>query len=259
MRRDEREPIPYFGSDLLRAERYEREIEESQRWSAKLHELAEDDLTTKSNAAAFGQDDDAAWQAEIDMMQRTRPSSPTSHSSHNVRVNRMTEQEHAAYIRDGMHRRKHGERMMHRRDRRSGDRSKVERLAADDLRRRAREEERAAQKTVELVASRKKWEIATLTADPEKTYFWPLAHRVRVDQVPSKADEENVQYFLLAHSSEEESANRLRKALLRYHPDRFLASNDLKSIPPSTYRDNVIEAVTHLAQVLTHITTNRRL
>lgn len=70
-----RHPHRFFGDDLLRAERYERRMEEERAWSAKLGDLLADDLLGSLGEFAGGKgarsfDDDYAWEEEMAHMQQ---------------------------------------------------------------------------------------------------------------------------------------------------------------------------------------------
>lgn len=71
-------------------------------------------------------------------------------------------------------------------------------------------------------------------------------------------DKRAVKAFLFLNSSEEEGARRLRSALRRYHPDRFLSSAPYIQISDESERSRIYDMIHLLSKILSDIVDERR-
>ena len=278
-----RHPPPLFGDDLLRAERFEARADEERAWSRKLGDLLHDDVQGGvsefgGGAPTMGGADDAAWEEEMmrlkgrefsgDNVQEIPKRWRDAANGFESRLGRgaagLKELDEEEYIRDGMHRRKHATEIAFEEDRRRAwEESQAKKRKARDERRAAKRqrqevsEKEAAQEA--LARARSSWERrwVEMAAQEDST---PLAYSDLPWPTLSGPDmtKESVQHFLLHESEKQEASQRLRKALLRYHPDRFLSSRHYARIQSSEERERTRQSVERVAKVLNEILHDRR-
>lgn len=125
--------------------------------------------------------------------------------------------------------------------------------------RQAKEQERASEA---LQSSRATWDAAwedaaaawTLAAVP-----WPIVQRSSPQHLLDDGlNKKSIKHFLLAESSPTDGAQRLRLALRRFHPDRFLSSHKFTSIAEQKEKAQVRHYVHIVAQILSDIVDERR-
>lgn len=284
-----RHPTALFGDDLLRAERYEAAKKESKDWSAKLGELLQDDVrggfgeygAGVSSAFGAGGDEDGAWEEEMmrlrgeefsgenpqEIPKRWRDAAQGFQSNMGLAtagLKEMDEEEYAEYIRDGMYRRKHAKEIAFEEERQRAweEAQEKKRKAREEKRlakKRRREEEEKEQSEQRLKLSRLEWEatwskLMASDVQPCCTFHelpWPVLS-------DAKMTKESVHHFLFHDSEKQEGSKRLRTALLRYHPDRFLSSRHFANLTSKEDQERAREAVEKVAKILSDIVNERR-
>jgi len=272
-----RHPASLFGDDLLRAERYEAKVKEEQEWSAKLGDLLQDDYAEYSHGP-MGSREDEAWEEEMARLNGTefngqvhqeipkRWKDAAKGFESNIGrgaagLKEMDEEEYAECIREGMYRRKHAKDIAFEEDRRK----KWEEARAK--KKKAREEKRAQKRRLQeekvkeeadraLNAARATWEekwlkVITQNDVTSRDLPWPIYPGPEINK-------ESIQHFLFHNSEKQEASKRLRKALLRYHPDRFFSSRHFTSITSEKDMATTTLAVEKIAKILSDLVNDRR-
>lgn len=272
-----RHPASIFGDDLLRAERYEAKMKEEQEWSAKLGDLLQDDYAEYGHGP-MGSREDAAWEEEVARLSGTEftgqvrqeipkrwKEAAKGFESNLGRgaagLKEMDEEEYAEYIREGMYRRKHAKDIAFEEDRRKAweeaqakkEKAREEKRAQ---KRRLREEKDREEAGRALDAARTTWEerwlkVITQNDITSRDLPWPIYPGPEITK-------EAVHHFLFHDSEKQEASKRLRKALLRYHPDRFFSSRHFTSIASEKDKAAMTLAVEKIAKILSDLVNDRR-
>ncbi|UZJ54378.1 hypothetical protein CBS101457_003698 [Exobasidium rhododendri] len=274
-------PNPLFGDDLYRAEKYEAAMREERDWSAKLSELLHDDVQGGFGEfggrggggvpASGGMADDTAWEEEMmrlrgDQFGETQQTIPKRwiDAAQGVGaraggLKEMDEEEYAEYIREGMYRRKNAKEIAYEEDRaRAQQEAETKKQKAREHKIEAKKKEQKTRESEEagktLQAARSNWETRWSDA---------TSCRSSVDlPLPSLSSSEltkqSVEYFLFHDAEKHEASKRLRTALLRYHPDRFLSSRLFVEMASEVERERSKEVVEKVAKILSDIINDRR-
>jgi hypothetical protein len=282
-----RHPTALFGDDLLRAERYEARLQEEKNWSAKLGELLQDDLQGGfteygSGTRVGGGGDDAAWEEEMmrlrgdqfdgqvqqEIPKRWKDAAQGFESKigrGTAGLKEMDEEEYAEYIRDGVWRRTHAKEIAFEEQRQKAWED------AQERKRKAREEKKAALKqrleaderesskrTLDLARTEweRKWsEMVSQPGDEQSHFFSDIPLPILPNSGISK---ESIRFFIFHESEKKEASKRMRTALLRYHPDRFLSSRHFAKMQDEKEQARAREAVEKVAKILSEIVNDRR-
>lgn len=267
-----RHPTALFGDNLLKAERYEAKLREEQDWSSKLGDLLQDD--------SQGDDyNDAAWEEEMMRFKGTEFSGQVQQEIPKrwqdaargfesgavgrgaAGLKEMNEEEYAEYIRDGMHRRKHAKDIAFEEERqRKWHEAQAKKQKAKDEKKQAKQRKREAeekeQAEMALTLARTKWEEMWLKLlEKEDGHSLNLPFPIYPGPEISK---ESIRYFLFHDSEKAEASKRLRKALLRYHPDRFFSSRHFINIPSEKGKSRTRASVERIAKILSDLVNDRR-
>lgn len=265
-----RHPTAFFGDDLLKAERYEAKLKEEQHWSSKLGDLLQDDLQ--------GDYSDAAWEEEMmrikgtefrgEIQQEVPKRWKDAARGFESNIGRgaaglkdMDEEEYAEYIREGMYRRSHATDIAFEEERqRKWQEAQVKKQKVKDEKRQARQKKREVeerkQSKMALLSTRKKWEEMWLHVLEDKDgHSLNLPYPIHPGPEISK---DSIQYFLFHDFEKAEASKLFRKALLRYHPDRFFSSRHFINIPNEEGKERTRASVEKVAKILSDLVNDRR-
>lgn len=260
--------LPLESLQQLRAE-----IEEA-RFRSKLFNAMDDDLRLDALEASFNAYIPRRWSSPV--------SGPSSSSDTATDPNVMTEEQYAEWIRQGMWRRTHRTEVetQERREKEREAQKETKRLASKMIEKEEREREArraAARATKERERRgaawstyRRLWDVLTATAtsmsaesavEPDDdTSMTPARPPFTFTELPwptypspthpDALTKESVSSFLLSptHSPEKSRKQRIRDALLAYHPDRYFGRY-MMAIEPS-HRAAVRNAVVKITTVL---------
>jgi len=282
-----RHPTALFGDDLLKAERYEAAMREEQSWSTKLNDLLHDDL--QGGFGEFGggvpsmggAEGDVAWEEEMmrlrgdqfsgevqqEIPKRWRDAAQGFQSKigrGTAGLKEMDEEEYAEYIREGMYRRKHAKEIAFEEERQKvWEETQIKKAKVKEkkklAKRKAKEAEEKELTEQILNSSRSNWEnkwIEMVSQEAKKCRSFVDLPWPRLPD--SDMTKESVHYFLFHNSEKQEASKRLRTALLRYHPDRFLSSRYFADIESIEEREKAKEEVGKVAKILSDIVNDRR-
>jgi hypothetical protein len=266
-----RHPNAIFGDDLLKAERYEAKMKQEQEWSAKLGDLLQDDFGIDGNSTS-------AWEEEIARLQGTQFDGQSQQEipkrwkdaakgfESNIGrgaagLKELDEEEYAEYIREGMYRRKHAKDIAFEEERlkrweEAQARKEKAREEKRAVKRREQEEKDTEDADRALTKTRATWEdswlkVITQNDITSRDLPWPIHPGPEITK-------DSVQHFLFHDSEKQEASKRLRKALLRYHPDRFFSSRHYTNITNGKDRADTTTAVEKIAKILSDLVNDRR-